>query len=97
VFPQFASQNERGALEQQDANECFTQVLQMLAEETDVAVPVGRPPGFLHWHLQSFFGNKKLYLKNIICNYRKFVFLTVFLNEQTFILTSNKKKSIRNQ
>jgi len=34
VFPQFAATNERGMYEQQDANECFTQMLEAIVDGT---------------------------------------------------------------
>ncbi|KAI1705322.1 ubiquitin carboxyl-terminal hydrolase domain-containing protein [Ditylenchus destructor] len=34
VFPQFATRNERGEFQQQDANECFAETLRMISEQT---------------------------------------------------------------
>jgi len=39
AFPQFASQDERGRYQQQDANECFSEVLTVLAGETTFLPP----------------------------------------------------------
>lgn len=33
AFPQFNTLNERGHHEQQDANECFTELLRMISDE----------------------------------------------------------------
>lgn len=38
LFPQFATKNERGEPQQQDANECFTEVLRSIAGELDLIV-----------------------------------------------------------
>jgi len=37
TFPQFATQDERGHYQQQDANECFCEVLRLITEEMKYA------------------------------------------------------------
>uniref|UniRef100_A0A914EAC9 Ubiquitin carboxyl-terminal hydrolase n=1 Tax=Acrobeloides nanus TaxID=290746 RepID=A0A914EAC9_9BILA len=39
TFPQFATRTEQGIFQQQDANECWTEVLRMLANEVDYKPP----------------------------------------------------------
>jgi hypothetical protein len=39
TLPQFATHDERGQLQQQDANECFCEVLRLLTDEMKYRVP----------------------------------------------------------
>lgn len=44
AFPQFNTQDERGNHQQQDANECFTELLRMISDE--LAYTPEKPEGF---------------------------------------------------
>ena len=55
TFPQFATRTEQGIFQQQDANECWTEVLRMLANEVDYKPPSAESPVKIAQFLQGQF------------------------------------------